>query len=699
MAGKKGAIKMNQDYQEELLHLESCLSLIQENIRLYEAREQASRKEVTALFQAVRKGEGDSYGQLIASQNILEHLQNSLRKNRAALDQPYFGRIVYDDLTYDTSECCYIGKNGISRNQTDVAIVDWRAPVANVYYENGLGKGCYAVPGSDDVEIDLHQKRTYDISNGQLHGYYDDDIAANDDLLVKYLSQNKDAVLGDIIATIQKEQNTIIRDLPNKNIIVQGVAGSGKTTVALHRISYLLYNYEELYKPSEFCIIGSSDMLLHYIRSGLPELDVHHIHEMRMDAVFPYLMGKAWKKQYQIVADYPDASVKSHLPFIRALDGFLSRTIEDTLHLSDITDPDLGVILSQKSMAETWSYHPNDSLYQMERHLNERILSRLKFLCTEKTADFRKAKRQAFRKHFDSSARKWTIPGLYLRFLQDLEEGHPELDFSITREGVAKNRLDVYDAAAFGLIQRRIFQKQDQEVFSQIFIDEAQDFGETVYYVLKQVLNDCYFTIMGDVSQNIRYETGMNDWDQLKEAMFDSPKDSFYLLQKSYRNTIEISNFAGEVLKKASQGGYQIDPVIRHGKPVEVIHVSFQDLLHHLEMTLQSVQKKGFETIAVICRTEDEATKLKSKLHMSPARDDTSFHNGVMVLPVSLTKGLEFDCVILWEPDETRYSDHPKDAKLLYVAITRALHELYVMTAQPLSPLLSSFLSEKSMVE
>ena len=217
---------MNQDYQEELLHLESCLSLIQENIRLYEAREQASRKEVTALFQAVRKGEGDSYGQLIASQNILEHLQNSLRKNRAALDQPYFGRIVYDDLTYDTSECCYIGKNGISRNQTDVAIVDWRAPV----------------PGSDDVEIDLHQKRTYDISNGQLHGYYDDDIAANDDLLVKYLSQNKDAVLGDIIATIQKEQNTIIRDLPNKNIIVQGVAGSGKTTVALHRISYLLYN-------------------------------------------------------------------------------------------------------------------------------------------------------------------------------------------------------------------------------------------------------------------------------------------------------------------------------------------------------------------------------------------------------------------------------------------------------------------------
>nr|WP_317448804.1 ATP-binding domain-containing protein [uncultured Sellimonas sp.] len=690
---------MNQDYQEELLHLESCLSLIQDNIRLYEAREQASRKEVTALFQAVRKGEGDSYGQLVASQNILEHVQNTLRKNKAALDQPYFGRIVYDDLTYDASECCYIGKNGISRNQTDVVVVDWRAPVSNVYYENSLGLGRYAVPGSEDVEIDLHQKRTYDISAGTLHGYYDDDIAANDDLLVKYLSQNKEAVLGDIIATIQKEQNTIIRDLPNKNIIVQGVAGSGKTTVALHRISYLLYNYEDLYKPAEFCIIGSSDMLLHYIRSGLPELDVHHIHEMRMDEVFPYLMGKAWKKQYQIVPDYPEAVVKSHLPFILALDAFLERLVEEALHLSDIKDPDLGVVLSLDSMLETRNYHQDDSLYQFEKHLNERILSRLKFLCTERSSDFKKTKRQAFRKYFDSSVNKWTVPGLYLAFLAELEEQDPSLDFSATKTGVAKGKVDVYDAAAFGLIYRRIFQKQDQDVFSQIFIDEAQDFGETVYYALKHILHDCYFTIMGDVSQNIRYETGMNDWDQLKKAMFDSSKDSFYLLLKSYRNTIEISNFAGQVLQKASQGGYQIDPVIRHGKPVSITHVESEQLLNQLKETLQSVREKDFETIAVICRTPEEANELKTELEIPLVEKDNSFHNGIMILPVSLTKGLEFDCVILWKPDEDHYLDHPKDAKLLYVAITRALHELYLLTDRPLTALLPASVETGTVID
>ena len=182
---------MNQEQKEELLHLETCLSLIRENIRLYESKEKAYKKEITSLFQAVKKGEGDSYGQLTASQNILEHVQNSLRKNRAAQKKPYFGRIDYDDLTYGTTEQYYIGKNGISRNQTDVIIVDWRAPVSSVYYENELGKGSYCVPGSEDVDINLHKKRTYDISDGKLIGFYDDDVAANDELLVKYLSQNK----------------------------------------------------------------------------------------------------------------------------------------------------------------------------------------------------------------------------------------------------------------------------------------------------------------------------------------------------------------------------------------------------------------------------------------------------------------------------------------------------------------------------
>lgn len=679
---------MNQDHKEELLHLENCLSLIQENIRLYEAKEEAYKKEVTALFQAVKKGEGDSYGLLTAGQNILEHTQNALRKNRSALDKPYFGRIDYDDLSYETSEQLYIGKNGITKGQTDVVIVDWRAPAAGIYYENELGKGTYSIPGSDDVEICLHKKRTYDISEGKLIGYYDDDVAANDELLVKYLSQNKEAVLGDIIATIQKEQNEIIRQTPFQNIIVQGVAGSGKTTVALHRISYLLYNYENLYKPSEFCIIGSSDMLLHYIAGGLPELDVNHVRQMRMDEVFPYLMGKGWKKQFHIVPDLPDAPKKSRLSFALELNAFLSVWISNALDLKPLSDDELGLIVSAENMKEACSYNPNLSLFQMEKLLNERLLKRIRFLCSEQTAEYQKRKREEWKKYFDSSKKGWSAKSIYLAFLSHLACQNPAYDFSSAKEAVETSRFDVYDASALSFIHWRIFRRKDVDEFSQIFIDEAQDFGESVYYFLKRLLPGCYFTIMGDVSQNIRYETGMNDWEGLKKALFDSERDCFCQLLKSYRNTIEISEFAGKVLEHASQGSYKIQPVIRHGKPVfyhrtKSVPGTLETMLSE---TLDSVRKSGYETIAVICRTSEEADALRQQLHIedSAAGD---FHNGVMVLPVMLTKGLEFDCVILWKPDASHYGNNPREAKLLYVAITRALHELHLMLDALPSPL------------
>lgn len=669
---------MDTEKLKEQKHLEDCLEIVRENIRQYEKKEQAYKEEVKSLFQNVRKGEGDSYGALVAGQNILEHTQNSLRKNRAALKKVYFGRVDYWDETYHTAESCYIGKNGITRNQTDVIIVDWRAPVSSVYYENELGEGSYDVPGAASVSIDLKKKRTYDISGEELLGFYDDDVAANDELLVKYLSQNKEAVLGDIIATIQKEQNEIIRAIPFKNIIVQGVAGSGKTTVALHRISYLLYNYEERYKPSEFCIVGSSDMLLNYISSGLPELDVNHVEQMRMDRFIPYLMGKAWKKKYKLIADREDAPIKSKLRFVRELEGFLEDWRQRALPVQEILDDQMGVVLSCENIAETIRTGSRLSLMQLEKLMNTRIISRVKFLCTEAEDSFRKEKLSAYRKYFDSGKHKWTELQIYDEFLKSMEDKYDGISFEETRREAAKGILDIYDAAAVALIWKRIFVKKDTDEFSQIIIDEAQDFGEMIYFVLRQILPECYFTVMGDVSQNIRYDTGMNDWDGLKEALFDGERDSFYLLAKSYRNTIEISECAGKVLEKASQGSYKIQPVIRHGKPVDICRIDSGSIEECLRRKVRCVQDEGYETIAVVCRTDEEAREVRGILGIHE-EDQDSFRNGVMVLPVTLTKGLEFDAVILWKPDEAHYGRNPREAKLLYVAITRALHELHMI--------------------
>lgn len=679
---KSEGMKMEEwrEQREEERHLKQCLSVIRENVKTYEKKEKAYKKEVTALFQAVKKGEGDSYGQLAAEQDLLEHVQNSLRKNRAALQKAYFGRVDYEDRTYGGEESWYIGKNGVTRGSDEVIVVDWRAPVSSVYYENETGEGCYAVPEQDPVKICLHKKRTYDVQGERLLGFYDDDVAANDELLVKYLSQHKEAVLGDIIATIQKEQNEIIRDIPFKNVIVQGVAGSGKTTVALHRISYLLYNYEERYKPSEFCIVGSSDMLLNYISSGLPELDVNHVRQMRMDLFLPYLMGKAWKKSYHMIADDGMAPVKSKLAFVRKLEAFLRDWIDTYLNLESIQDEQIGQILSREDMEETVRRNPQMSLLQIERLLNQRIQTRIKFLCTERDESFRKEKQQQYKKYFDSARYRWKETEIYEAFLSKMKN-----EMEDTLAHIRKKEMDLYDAASLVLIWQRLLKKKEEDEFSQIIIDEAQDFGEMIYYVMKQLLPGCYFTIMGDVSQNIRYETGMNDWEGLKSVLFERENDTFYLLAKSYRNTIEISQCAGKVLEKASQGSYRIQPVIRHGNEVTVIQKTGRELEEALKNTVQQTIGRGHETIAVVCRDESDAEEVRQILHMEENNDE--FHNGVMVLPVTLTKGLEFDAVILWKPDERRYGKNPREAKLLYVAITRALHELYLLGDQKISGL------------
>ena len=163
---------------------------------------------------------------------------------------------------------------GVFRNRTEVVIADWRAPISSVSYENELGCGTYSLPSDEysdkKVNVDLKLKRSYDVEQGKLLGYYDSDVASNDQLLVQYLAKNKEVVLGEIIATIQKEQNEIIRERPFCNILVQGVAGSGKTTVAMHRISYILYNYKERFESNEFCkmCIRDRHMRIRFLRTG-----------------------------------------------------------------------------------------------------------------------------------------------------------------------------------------------------------------------------------------------------------------------------------------------------------------------------------------------------------------------------------------------------------------------------------------------
>lgn len=658
------------DQQLELEHLEECLGLIRRNITYYEEEADMRKAQTQRLMKAMTSGDPELYNQAMTAASLEDHANNQLRKNKASLRQPYFGRIDYVEDDRVGISKVYIGKNGVFRNKTDVVIADWRAPISTVYYENEIGRGCYYLPGGKPMEIDLKQKRTYDIQEGKLLGYYDSDVAANDALLIQYLAQNKTAVLGDIIATIQKEQNEIIRQSPFGNVLVQGVAGSGKTTVAMHRISYLLYNYKERFMSNEFCIIGGNDLLLSYIASGLPELDIPDIKQKRMDSMLTHLLGKEWKKtKHKVMPPTKDASVRSKMDFMLELEIYLMKLRENYVPTKEVRDPSLGVLLTQSNNERLIAENPEFSATKLLMVLDERLRTRIKFLCPDGEKEYLSKKLKQYKDYYKDRTPKESIYEIYAEFLRYYDSVHPgKLDMAEHNTSAISDKYDVYDVAALLMVQYRITRKKEDEEFGQIFIDEAQDFGMTVYYALKRVLLKCFFTIMGDVSQNINFDTGMNDWEDMRKWMLTGEKDCFRLLSKSYRNTIEISEYAGKILEKASFGRYKIDPVIRHGIPVQKKHNLSEDAMYdEVSAIARSAQEQGYETVAVICKDEQTADFVAKWMD-----------EGIRVLPIALTKGLEFDVVVLWNLDPEQEVDQSQ-AKLYYVASTRALHELYVL--------------------
>ena len=258
------------------------------------------------------------------------------------------------------------------------------------------------------------------------------------------------------------------------------------------------------------------------------------------------------------------------------------------------------------------------------------------------------------------------------------------------------NSFDVYDLAALAYIYKRIKETDPVREASHVVIDEAQDFGMMAYRCMDACLSGCTYTIMGDTSQNIHFQYGLNDWDELRRLILTGDYDAFGLLRKSYRNTVEISTYANEILRHGDFSIYPVEPIIRHGAGVCVEPVQGERaLLNRAAETIQGWQRKGYETIAVICRDEEEAELVAARLAedvpvKNGAKGETEeFGDGVMVLPVSYTKGLEFDAVLLFDPSEKKYPSDNGHVKLLYVAATRALHELTILHRGELSGILA----------
>lgn len=683
--------------EEEEAQLAKVIGIAEQNLEQAKADIRSANEDLADLMETYDAKEAEGlalWNNATAKLNAYQHGMARLEKARK---KPYFGRIDFQDPRLSFLESYYIGRVGISDEKAEPVVLDWRAPISSVYYENSTGPCSYTVSSEGTFSIDLKRKRTYEIENDHLKDFFDSDVVANDELLTKYLAKNKKAVLGEIIATIQQEQNLIIRRSPKTNLIVQGVAGSGKTTVAMHRISYILYNYEEDFRPEDFYIIGSNHILLNYITSVLPELDVYGIRQMTMEQLFIRLLYEDWDEEKYTVHTIDRAdeknSIKGGSGWFFDLENFCRTYEAEQIPREPVRLEKTGTLLLDAEYID--NYCREQSTLSMEGKmcmLNDILLAKFENEVSGKEVTFpareKKALKRKYEKYFGDGKWRGSIFDLYLQFLEQQAEKGKAVE-------VPENSFDVYDLAALAYLYKRIKENDPVREASHVVIDEAQDFGMMAYQVLHYCLRDCTYTIMGDTSQNIHFSYGLNDWEELKKLILTGTYDAFGVLRKSYRNTVEISDFANEILRHGDFAIYPVEPVLRHGTAVR--KEAFDDeaaLLAAGVQTIKAWQAQGYETIAVVCRDEAEAadTARKLKQYVPVVEEDletAEFGEGVMVLPVAYTKGLEFDAVLLLDPTEEKYPENDGQVKLLYVAATRALHELAVLYTGELTGILA----------
>lgn len=645
-----------------------------------------------------------------------------------SLDQPYFARIDFTCEEDGKTSTVYIGKNGVMKDSS-IIVTDWRAPISSLYYDADIGKCSYESP-SGTIHGEMLLKRQYEIEHGQLLDYFDVDLVSNDNLLQKYLNSNNDARLKSIVSTIQKEQNEVIRKKLSDNLIVQGVAGSGKTTVALHRIACLVYNYLNSIKQNQYLVIGPNPVFLKYIQSVLPELDVSGVEQ----CTFEQFASKYIQEDIHILPSDKKVndniagkrktdidSFKCSMKFKEMINQFLlaffqSLTIHD-LKLGDFTVLTADEIkkafeatkdtynstLSNRvemtinslcnyisnNLEEIISQY-NNYTYGLFEKASEEEKSSLRTKFVKEREEINKGCRSVLRKYFARA--KETPTKLYKLFISSIFE----FDFyhyaslsqlkSQTLSNIQKGNYEFEDLAALMYIKQILAPLKDYSQFRHVVVDEAQDLGEFNFYALKCALPNATFSIFGDLAQSIYDYRGVHNWEAVNEAMFEN-QGQIINFNKSYRTTAEIMGVADDVA--SSIGLNRSELVVRHGNPVTIIEAEEEQTIPDLiAKKILEYKEKGYRTIAVISKTDLLSRYLNDDLlergiHIpNVGMDDDLSDDRFAICTISnqLAKGLEFDAVILNNACEAIYSsDSDLDMKLLYVAITRALHELEIV--------------------
>ncbi|MFR5642929.1 MAG: HelD family protein [Clostridium paraputrificum] len=612
-------------------------------------------------------------------------------------DSPYFGKITFTEEDEGAEEF-YIGRFGLTPEDSyDPVIVDWRAPVASLFYKGTLGETTYECPNGA-VNANLLGRRQLIVKKGELKGLFDSAIDVKDDILQMVLTSNSSEKLKDIVMTIQEEQDEIIRAPKDKVVVVNGVAGSGKTTIALHRVSYLLYNFRKQF-GDKVLILGPNDIFMDYIGQVLPTLGESGVTQMTFQNFaiseigleepvkgFSEYIEEAMSGNEEALKEY---KYKSSKKFTELLDKTLEKMNEEYFEIQPVRFFDEDIVSVDEIKELFTKYYGYMPLFRRSEKIKRILTSKIKDKRDELVRELEANIKEEISKLSPDELEIEKNNLLFKRRIRIREivrgvmNSRDELESWINHEDTVSlykritntEALGYMDLAGILYLMVMLEGKKCKKEYKHVVIDEAQDYNTTQFKLIKELTGCKSYTIVGDSNQRLITTVEEPAMLNLEEVFGDAVKE--FSLLKSYRSTQQIMEYASQFLNED-----KVIPLVREGEPViEEETISKEDLVETIVSIIEDYQEDGLESIAVITKNKENMPEISGLLKerikiMSFDRDDLIYNGGNVLIPAYYAKGLEFDGVIILEEGE----ETPSLVK--YIMCTRALHRLSIIKKQ-----------------
>ena len=642
------------------------------------------------------------------------------------LNNAYFARIDFDDGTETIP--VYIGIASLQSGD-DFYVYDWRAPISSMFYNCEVGDASYTISTGEKITGKITLKRQYKISGEEIKEVFDTDIQIIDNILKNILSANASNKMKNIVNTIQKEQNEIIRKNDVDILVVQGPAGSGKTSIAMHKIAYLLYAERDKINNTNVMILSPNEIFNNYISDVLPEIGEDNVvqatfYEFAKSYITEFHISTKIEDVYEIVYGKKDEFLLNKFNEIKfKSDDLYTEILETFIKLNEIELMGLEpieiqeqTVLSLDEIKQITNKIPSEgeSLYLRGKKIIERIFV-IASMKSKKQLTLEKLKKETLENLVKIKIKIATVfKKLYSNkeeFInlvkdvanktnrEDIYKYNLDFIFDETAKNLSNDNIEFQDVTPFMFFKSKIIGITANKKIKYVLIDEAQDYSITQYKILSMLFKNSNLTLLGDLNQSIMPFNEHNSYNEIISTIKSFKSNAISNecnLTKTYRSTYEINEFAKKLILNSNSNYSQID---RHGESVKI---NKQEIFNAEEIINRAITlKKSFNTVAIVCKNIEETLlynqivkleKYLSKFRIVTKNDNVFVEDKIMIIPSYLSKGLEFDAVIVSNASAEKYDE--SERKLLYVVLTRALHKLEIYFDKTLTPLLLGEINE-----